>query len=258
MVTITLEALEVSLGGRPVLRGLDATIAGGALVGVIGPNGAGKSTLARTLVGLLAPTRGRIRIDGPPIDEIPRDRLARTIAYLPQGQTLHWPLEVERLVGLGRLPYLAPFSRIGATDRHAIERAMAMADIVALRGRAATELSGGERARVLLARALAVEAPVLIADEPLASLDPGHQLEVMELLKRQAEAGVLVIVVLHDLTMAARFCDRLLLLDEGKLIADGAPGDVLTARRLAEVYGVTAWIGTGEQQPLIVPLHRSG
>jgi iron complex transport system ATP-binding protein len=258
VVSIALHDLHVALGRHAVLHRIDATLTGGALIGVIGPNGAGKSTLARAVLGLLRPTQGRVEIDGEDIRTIARAQIARSIAYLPQGQTLHWPLSVERLVALGRLPHLAPFSRIGAADRGAIENAIGLADIAHLRGRIASELSGGERARVLLARALAVEAPVLIADEPLASLDPGHQIEVMELLRAQAASGKLVITVLHDLTMAARYCDRLLLLDLGRLVADGAPSAVLTADRLAEVYGVQAWIGQHGDIPLVVPLHRKG
>lgn len=257
MVMIAIEGLAVALGRRPVLRGVDAMLSPGALIGVIGPNGAGKSTLVRALLGLV-PATGRVRIDGVDVTEIPRADLAKRIAYLPQGQTLHWPLTVERLVALGRLPHLAPFSRIGDADRAAIDRAIMQADVDHLRERVATELSGGERARVLLARALAVEASALVADEPLAALDPGHQLEVMALLKRQAEAGALVVAVLHDLTMAARHCDRLLLLHEGRLVADGPPDAVLTAERLAEVYGIRAWIGEAAGGRLIVPLDHEG
>lgn len=256
MVTVACEGLCVALGKRRILHAVDVALEGGALIGVIGPNGAGKSTLARAMLGLIAPEAGAVRIDGRDIASLPRAGLARTIAYLPQGQTLHWPLAVDRLVALGRLPHLGPFSRIGAADEAAIEHAMALTDVAPLRDRVATELSGGERARVLLARALAVEAPALIADEPLASLDPGHQLEVMDVLKAQAVSGKLVVAVLHDLTMAARFCDRLLLLHEGRLIADGPPGAVLTTANLARVYGIEAWIGRVGEAPLIVPLRR--
>ena len=256
MVSLSAQQLSVSFGRRTVLHGVDAKLAGGTLTGVIGPNGAGKSTLARAMLALL-PHQGRAAIDEEETATMPRAELARRIAYLPQGQTLHWPLSVERLVGLGRLPHLAPLSRLSPNDRAAIERAMARADVLGLRDRIATELSGGERARVLLARALAVEAPALIADEPLASLDPGHQIDVMALLRAEARAGALVIAVLHDLTMAARYCDRLLLLDQGRIAADGAPLDVLTAERLAAVYGVTVRIEEQDGQPLVVPLHRS-
>ncbi|WP_380872233.1 ABC transporter [Sphingomonas sp. DBB INV C78] len=258
MVTINIEALDVALGRRSVLHGVSTTLEPGALIGVVGPNGAGKSTLVRALLGLVPATAGAVRVDGVPVDHIPRSDLARRIAYLPQGQTLHWPLTVERLVALGRLPHLAPFSRIGEADRIAIERAILQADVGHLRDRPATELSGGERARVLLARTLAVEASALIADEPLAALDPGHQLEVMALLKRQAQAGALVVAVLHDLTLAARHCDRLILLHEGRLVANGPPDAVLTAGRLATVYGIRAWIGEAEGGRLIVPLDHHG
>lgn len=257
MVTVAMEGLGVSLGPRAVLRDLDAVLHPGTMIGVIGPNGAGKSTLVRAMLGLV-PATGRVTIDGMDVAAVPRADLARRIAYLPQGQTLHWPLTVERLVALGRLPHLAPFSRIGDADLAAIDRAMALADVNHLRGRVATELSGGERARVLLARALAVEAAGLVADEPLAALDPGHQIEVMALLRRQAEAGALVVTVLHDLTMAARHCDRLLLLNGGRLVADGIPDRVLTAERMAQVYGIRAWIGEAEGRRLIVPIDQDG
>lgn len=257
MVTIRAEALTVSLGGRRVLHGVDATLEPGDIVGVIGPNGAGKSTLARALLGLVPAELGSVKIDRAPIASIPRSALARQVAYLPQGQTLHWPLSVERLVGLGRLPHLAPFSRLAPSDAAAIERAMAKTDVTEFRARTATELSGGERARVMLARALAVEAPALIADEPLAALDPGHQIEVMELLAAEARAGALVVVILHDLTMAARYCDRLLLLDRGRIVADGAPAAVLDEQRLAVVYGIRAAIHLTGPKPLIVPLSRN-
>jgi len=256
MVALALEALDVTLGQRRVLHGIHAALGPGTLTGIVGPNGAGKSTLARAVLGLLALSAGRVTIDGDDVGRIKRGDLARRIAYLPQGQTLHWPLSVERLVALGRLPHLAPFSTIADTDRAAITRAMARADVAGLAQRDATLLSGGERARVLLARALAVEAPALVADEPLAALDPGHQFEVMDLLAEEARGGALVIAILHDLSMAARYCDRLLLLDGGRLVADGPPGEVLTEARLAEVYGIRARIEHEEGATLIVPLGR--
>ena len=257
MVTLTISALEIELRRRTVLQGIDATVAPGMLVGIVGPNGAGKSTLARAIAGLIRPSNGRILLDDEPVHEMARATLALRIAYLPQGQTVHWPLTVERLVSLGRLPHLAPFSRIGENDLSAIERAMERAEVLGLRDRPVTELSGGERARALIARALSVGAPALIADEPLAALDPGHQLQLMHLLKAEAAAGTLVIAVLHDLAMAARFCNRLILLHEGRMIADGAPSAVLTADKLRDCYGIRAWIGTIEGQEVVLPLSRS-
>ncbi len=256
MVMLALEQVGVTLGRRAVVANVSAAFAPGTLTGIVGPNGAGKSTLARAMLALV-PATGRVTLDGNDVATMPRAALARRIAYLPQGQTLHWPLTVERLVGLGRLPHLAPMSKIGAADADAIARAMVRADVAGLRNRIATELSGGERARVLFARALAVEAPALIADEPLASLDPGHQIDVMELMRAEADAGALVIAVLHDLTMAARYCDRLLLIDEGAIVADGAPADVLTPDLLRRVYGIDARVESGGDWPTVTTFGRA-
>ncbi len=256
MVTIALQQVGVALGRRSVVRGVNATFAPGTLTGIVGPNGAGKSTLARAMLALV-PATGAVRVDDTDVMAMPRADLARRLAYLPQGQTLHWPLTVERLVGLGRLPHLAPMSRIGEADAAAIERAMARADVLALRDRIATELSGGERARVLFARALAVEAPALIADEPLASLDPGHQIDVMDLLRAEADAGKLVLAVLHDLTMAARYCDRLLIIDGGRIAADGSPQEVLTPELLRAVYGIDARVESKGEWPTVTTLGRA-
>jgi iron complex transport system ATP-binding protein len=256
VVSVAIESLSVDLGRRSVLRDVSATLAAGELIGIVGPNGAGKSTLVRAMLGLVSPRGGSIRVDGADIASLSGRALARALSYLPQGQTLHWPLSVERLVALGRLPHLGPLSRLTDTDQRAIAEAMARADVVDLSGRVATELSGGERARVMLARALAVGAPGLIVDEPLTSLDPGHQIDVMELLAREAADGALVVAVLHDLTMAARYCRRLLLIGDGTLIADGPPAEVLTAQRLRAVYGITALVGMQGDAPLVVPLGR--
>jgi iron complex transport system ATP-binding protein len=256
MVTLTLEGLSVELGRRRVVEGVSAEFASGELVGVIGPNGAGKSTLVRAMLGLVPASGGSVQLDGREVSHWPPREMAKMLAYLPQGQTLHWPLSVERLVALGRLPHLAPLSRVGPEDRAAVAEARARADVGHLAGRTATELSGGERARVMLARALAVGAAGLVVDEPLASLDPGHQIDVMELLAREARGGALVIAVLHDLTMAARYCDRLMLMDGGKLVAAGPPHEVLTAERLRAVYGISALMDMSGAFPMVVPLQR--
>ena len=249
---VRLEAVSVALGARRVVDNVSADLAGG-VIGLIGPNGAGKSTLVRAIAGLV-PAEGAILIDGAPVAALAPGERARRIAYLPQGQTVHWPLTAERLVALGRLPHLAPFARPGKADADAIERALERTELQPLRDRPVDQLSGGERARVLLARALAVEAPLLLADEPLAALDPAHQIEVMALLRAEAARGGTVIAVLHDLTLAARWCDQLLLIDHGRLVADGTPREVLTAERIGSVYGVSAFIGEAQGEPLIVPL----
>ena len=255
MVSLVVDRLSVARAGRRVVEDVSFTAAGGALIGIVGPNGAGKSSLVQAMLGLV-PSQGGVLLDGKPLGGQSRADIAKTLAYLPQGQSLYWPLSVERLVALGRLPHLAPLSRIADADRAAVRRAMAIADVTTLATRTATELSGGERARVLLARALAVEAPALIVDEPLAALDPAHQIEVMEILAAEAARGVLVIAVLHDLGLAARYCDRLLVLDQGRLVADGSPAAVLTPERLLETYGIRAWFGSADGVPMLVPLAR--
>lgn len=249
---VRLDDVAVAFGRRPILGGISADLSGG-LIGLIGPNGAGKSTLVRAIAGLV-PIKGEALIEDRPVGSLALRERARRIAYLPQGQTVHWPLTVERLVALGRLPHLAPFADAGALDRAAIDHALERTNLVTLRERPFDELSGGERARVLLARALAVEAPLLLADEPLAALDPAHQIEVMGLLRAEATGGATVVAVLHDLTLAARWCDRLLLIDGGRLVADGTPRDVLTVERIASVYGVSAFVGEAGGEPLIVAL----
>ena len=257
MVTLAAEKLSVTLGGRLILDEIDLVLEPGRLIGLIGPNGAGKSTLARALLGLLPPGDGRVLIDGRDARELGPKGIAQRVAYLPQGQDIHWPISVERLVGLGRLPHLAPFSRLGRADRAAVRSVLEETETSHLAHRTATELSGGERARVMLARALATGAPGLVADEPLASLDPGHQIDVMALLAARARAGALVVAVLHDLSIAARYCDALVLLDQGRVRVAGRVEEVLTDQVLAGVYGVTAWRAEHDGASLIVPIAKA-
>jgi iron complex transport system ATP-binding protein len=242
---ISAQDIVVRLGGRAVLDRVSLVARDGEMVGLIGPNASGKTTLMRVLAGLVAPDAGAVT---PALD---RARRAREIAYMEQGAQCHWPLAVRRLVALGRLPHLGPFQRASVGDERAIEAALAEAEVAALADRPVTELSSGELARVHLARALAGAPKVLLADEPVASLDPNHALQVMELLRGRAARGA-VVVVLHDLTLAARFCDRLVLLDRGKVVAEGKPMDVLTPDTLARVYAVSAAFG----ESWVVPLSR--
>jgi iron complex transport system ATP-binding protein len=255
-MTLAAESIALRLGGRAVLDGVSIAAAPGELVGLIGPNAAGKTTLVRVLAGLIAPDAGAVTLDGRPLAAIPRAERARAVAYLEQDAVCHWPLAVRRLVALGRLPWLGPFQRAGPADEAAITQAMADAEIAPLADRPVTTLSGGERARAFLARALAGAPRVLLADEPVASLDPYHQMKVMELLRAQAARGGAVVAVLHDLTLAARFCDRLVLLDGGRVAAEGAPTQVLTAQTLARVYGVAAAFGADADGPYVVPRRR--
>jgi iron complex transport system ATP-binding protein len=243
---IRFQNLSAKQSGKLILQSITGHIPRGQLTGIIGPNGAGKSTLARALLGLL-PSTGQIHINGKSLAAHSRADIAKSIAYLPQGQDLHWPLSVERLVSLGRLPHLGPLARLRPADEQAIDAAMEKTGTIPMRHRCAAELSGGERARVLLARALAAATPALIADEPLASLDPGYQLDVIGLLREQCISGTTIACVLHDLDMALRYCDNLILLVSGHILAQGPAARVLTPENLAAAFGVTAIIASDGQ-----------
>jgi iron complex transport system ATP-binding protein len=230
----------VSLGGARRLDAASFEAPSGALTGLLGPNGAGKTTAVRALLGLLPLDAGTARIGvAAPRRLAPRDR-ARAVAYLPQARPLAWPMAVRDVVALGRFAHGGPLGRPGPVDAAAVAEALAACDLVELADRAADTLSGGERARMHVARALAAGAPALVADEPTAALDPRHAIAVLDILKARAAAGAAVLVILHDLSLAARCCDRIVLMDRGRVAAAGAPQDVLTPERVAAVYGVAA------------------
>jgi iron complex transport system ATP-binding protein len=230
--------VSVRIGATEIVRDAALSLNAGELVALVGPNGAGKTTLMRALAGLV-PAQGSTMLDGKPLDSMkPRDR-ARHVAYLPQGHIFHWPMPVASIVMLGRAPHADPFSSTSAEDRAAVEHALATTETLAFAERAVMTLSGGEKARVALARALATQAPVLLADEPTAALDPRHQLVVMELLRNAACSGNAVLAIMHDLSLAARFADRVLVMDRGRIVADGPPTQALSAERLAQVFGIS-------------------
>jgi len=238
MTALAFETVSVTLGGRPALTDVSFAADGGGLIALVGPNGSGKTTLLRAASGLVPMTGGAVTLDGGPVAALSAKARARAIAYLPQERSTAWPMTGRALVALGRHPYAGPLRREGDADRAAVERALEAANAAAFAERRVDALSGGERARILLARAFAVEAPALLADEPTAALDPAHQLKVMEALRGAAAAGTLVIAALHDLSLAARFADRVLVLDDGRLVADGTAAEALGARVLAQVFGV--------------------
>lgn len=250
---LILEEIGVRLSGRHVVEDVSATLLAGSLTALVGPNGAGKTSLVRALVGLL-PHEGVARFAGDDLAALtPRER-ARRIAYLPQGHEAHWPLPARDIVALGRTPHgAADPDTLSAGDQEAVARAMDTTDTLHLAERPVTTLSGGERARVALARVFAAEAPVILADEPTAALDPRHQLDVMRGLRAQADAGGLVVVVTHDLGLAARFADRVLVLAEGRPAAFGPPTESLGEDVLRSVFGVEAYRADYRGQPVIVP-----
>ncbi len=257
--TLAAEGVRVALGGRPVLDGVDARFRRGEVTAVLGPNGAGKSTLLACLAGLRRPDAGRVRLDGREVASLPARERARRMAVLPQSQEIAWAVDVETLVGLGRLPHLGPWGgRPGTADRAAVERALARTATVGLRTRLATNLSGGERGRVLIARALAGEPDWLLADEPLTGLDPGHQFDACDLLRAAAAEGGGVVVTLHDLSLAARVADRVLVLAGGRVAAAGPPAQALTAALLGRVYGVETQVEPGPAGLAITVLGRLG
>lgn len=244
-MSVAAENIHVRRGGVEALRGVSAAAEAGALVGLIGPNGSGKSTLLNALAGLLAPTQGRVTLDGRPLADYPAQERAKRVGYMEQTPTVHWPVTVARLVALGRTPHRAAFAAESDADRAAVAAALTRADVAAFGDRPATALSGGERARVMLARVLAGEPSTLLADEPAAGLDPYHQLQVMELLRDLAREGRAVMVVLHDLTLAMRFCDRLILLERGRVAAEGDPAAVLADPAAERVFAVNLRRGDG-------------
>jgi iron complex transport system ATP-binding protein len=248
---LSAQNITVRLGNAAIVRDASLALNTGELVALVGPNGAGKTTLMRALAGLV-PAEGVIALGGKPLKDLsPRER-ARTVAYLPQGHLFHWPMSVEAIVMLGRAPHADAYSSATPDDRAAVANALATTETQVFAERAVTTLSGGEKARVALARALATQASVLLADEPTASLDPRHQLTVMELLRQVAHAGGAILAIMHDLTLAARFADRVVVMDRGTIVADGTPAEALSAKRLAAVFGIEAT--TVEVDNRLVPI----
>ena len=251
---IEANGLRAVLGAREVLRGVEVSAHPGQLTAIVGPNGAGKTTLLRAIAGLVTPSAGTVALDGRALAGWERVQLSRALGYLPQERTVHWPLLVRVVVGLGRLPHQSFGAGESDADRAAITAALAAADVAHLAERSILELSGGERARVLLARTLAQEPRALLADEPAAGLDPSHQLALFAHLASIAAIGRTVVVALHDLSLAARFCHNIVLLHEGRTFAAGAPIDVLTPEHLAAVYGVSARYHMLDGIPVVLPL----
>lgn len=253
-IRIRIRDLKIQRQQNTIVEQLSFDVRAGEVLGLIGPNGAGKSTVLASIAGIEKPDQGFIEIDGENIASISREQRSRTLAWIEQGGQIHWPVSVEQLVMLGRIPHQSHWHTPSCSDTQAVEHALEQADCLTIRHQRVTTLSGGERARALLARALASQPSVLLADEPVASLDLAHQLQTMQLLRDHATGKCSTVVVLHDLSLATRYCDRLMLLHKGECIATGEPAAVLTHQNIADVYGVSVVTGC-TSVPWIVPEH---
>lgn len=250
------KALSVRLGGKNVVEDVSFTIRPGEFVGLVGPNGAGKSTLLKACLGLVH-VSGQVLLQDTLLSQMSVARRGRAASYLPQEHEIAWPVTVRHIVELGRLPWLKADGGRDFSGGHAIARAIGRLGIADLADRPANTLSGGERARVLIARALAQTTPLLLADEPAAGLDPAHQIGLMKIFRSLLTDGHSIVCSMHDLSLAARWCTRLIMIDRGHIVADDVPQKVLTAENLRSVYGVEAFFAEAEGGPVVLPVDLS-
>lgn len=256
MTLLAASALRYRIDTIDILKGIDVAVNAGELVGLIGPNGAGKSTLLRLLTQVEQQTSGDVSLNGKPLPAISREQRARLIGYLVQRARADWTMTVQKVVELGRLPHQQWWQSCSHDDLQKVEQALQRTETVAYRNRLVSTLSGGEQTLVMLARILATEPQLIFADEPVAALDPYHQLHAMEILREHARAERAAVVVLHDLSLAARFCDRLYLLNHGEIFCSGTPQEVLTHNNIVMVYGVQSVVSCSEQGVSVTPVAR--
>lgn len=238
---------------KQILKPLSFEIRKPQLIGLLGPNGAGKTSLLRSLMSLI-PYEGTIHLKGNDLKTLKAKSIARSIAYLPQERKVHWAINCYDIVMLGRIPYQPQFGGPSKEDHEAVKTAMHQMGVIDFAGRSFESLSGGEKARVLIARTLAQGAEIIIADEPAAGLDPAHQIEMMTLFKELVARGKTVLVSLHDLPLASSCCDRILLMNDGEIVADGPPIEALSDPLMEKVFGISVRILKEEGQTLIIPV----
>ncbi len=241
---LEVDAVSVSFGDVSVLENASLTVEPGEFVGLVGPNGAGKTTLLRAISGALSPTSGTVAIDGTDVHDLSSKASSRLVAVVPQDTSLSFSFDVETVVEMGRHPHRSRFSPPTEADREAVDTALERTRTAQFADRAIDEVSGGERQRVVLARAIAQDTPVMLLDEPTASLDVNHQVETLELVRELVEEGRTVVAAIHDLNHAARYCDRLVMLADGAVYRSGSPADVLTGESVADVFDATAAVTT--------------
>ena len=256
MSLLSAKSIHFEIDGVSILKDVEFHVEAGELVGLIGPNGAGKSSLLRLLTGIAIPQRGEVCFEGQQLSQISLRQRAQNLGYLVQGARAHWPFSVDKVVGLGRIPYQKWWQQDSDLDRQKVEAALTKTETLAYRNRVVTTLSGGEQTLVMLARIFASESRLVLADEPVAALDPYHQLHVMELLRQHADEDRAGVVVLHDLSLAARFCDRLYLLSHGEVDCSGDASEVLTAENIARVYGVDSSVECFDGGVSVTPVRR--
>ena len=253
---IRLSGARVSLGGKEILHGIDLEVADGEWLAIVGPNGAGKSTLLRMVAGLI-PGQGELRLQGRPASTLKRRDRARLVALVVQTPLIPDGATVVDYVLLGRTPHIRPLGVEGPTDLLAVGSALDRLELLDLADRLVTTLSGGERQRVLIARALAQAAPIMLLDEPTSALDVGHQQQVLELIDDlRREHGLTVVTTMHDLTLAGQYADRLVLMDQGKVVVEGPAAEVLTEDNLARYYGAKVRIISDGGRPVVLPLRE--
>ncbi len=257
----TLEARDVRLGygEREIVRDLSVTVPPGRITVIVGPNACGKSTLLRSMARLLAPTAGAVLLNGRSIQEMPTKEVAAVLGILPQSPTAPEGITVSDLVGRGRYPHQGWFRRWSAEDDEAVAQALLSTDVLELADRPVDELSGGQRQRVWIAMALAQRTDILLLDEPTTYLDASHQLDVLDLLTDlNRERGVTMVAVLHDLNLACRYADHMIAMKDGRILAEGAPVDIVTEGLVGEVFGMRCSVieDPASATPMVVPLGR--
>jgi iron complex transport system ATP-binding protein len=254
-VTVAFEAVTAGYGDTPVVEDVSLSVADGELVGFLGPNGVGKSTLLKTVAGLLTPWSGTVRVGGDAVGDLSRRDLARRVGYVPQSESPTAPMSVFETVLMGRKPYLS--WRASPSDHEVVERVLTTLDLADLAMRDVGQLSGGQRQKVVIARALAQEPSVLVLDEPTSDLDIRHEVEVLDVVRERVADGLSGVVAMHDLNLAARFCDRLVLFADDGVYASGPP-DVLTEESVRDVYGVDATVHHDGEGVTVVPKSGTG